>query len=368
MRGRWSLPKRTDPSAAAVGRAALRTTIAPVSLTDILRVIWRQARFLLVLIIVGSAAATAYVLLAEKEYESTASVYVETALPETATRAALQQAVSYTNYRTITLERLATSDLVLEPVIDELALTESADELAAKVVALSALDTSIIDIRARDTDPERAAAIANEVAKVLTVEFSSPPREEGIEVGVVIADRAAASDVPVQPRPALVIGLAAAAALLAGAAYALARHALDPRIAIPADLAGLRPLPLLGVVRRSARPDEWVQLARTISERSYLDERSTLLVPAESRTAASRVSEALAAHGARVVATDAAGDRLAAIPAADRAILVVRRGDRRSAVVTGLEELDASGVPVAGYVFTDVPRHGMDAHGRTWTP
>ena len=338
-----------------------------MSLTEILRVIWRQVRFLLVLLVASSAAATAYVLLTEKEYESTASVYVEMALPETATRAALQQSVSYTNYRAITLERLATSDLVLEPVVDELALSQSVDELASNVVALSALDTSIIEIRARDTDPELAAAIANEVAEVLTIEFSSPLTDDGIEVGVIIADRATASAVPVQPRSALVIGLAAVAAILAGAAFALARHALDPRIAVPAELAGLRPLPLLGVVRRSPDTDEWDQLARTINERSDLSERSTLVVPAESAAAASRLSDALAAHGARVAATGAAGDRLAALLPSDGAILVVRRGDRRSAVITGLEELDASGVPIVGYVVTDVPRRGIDAHGRTRT-
>ena len=63
-----------------------------------------------------------------------------------------------------TYAALATKRPILDAVISELGLEGSADELAKRVKANAPLDSTLLTLSAQDTDPARAAAIANALA------------------------------------------------------------------------------------------------------------------------------------------------------------------------------------------------------------
>ncbi len=61
---------------------------------------------------------------------------------------------------------LVTSPRTLQPVIDQLSLPYSAEELAPKIKATSPLDTILIDVAVTDPSPSRARDIANAITRV----------------------------------------------------------------------------------------------------------------------------------------------------------------------------------------------------------
>ncbi len=68
-----------------------------------------------------------------------------------------------------TYAAVATKRPILQAVVDELHLDTSSDELAQRVQANAPLDSTLLTISAQDSDPSRAAAIANAVAEQLIV-------------------------------------------------------------------------------------------------------------------------------------------------------------------------------------------------------
>ena len=62
--------------------------------------------------------------------------------------------------------QIARMPVVLDPVIAELGLDVTADELASRVTTESPINTAIVEIRATDGDPVVAADLANAIAAV----------------------------------------------------------------------------------------------------------------------------------------------------------------------------------------------------------
>jgi polysaccharide biosynthesis transport protein len=87
----------------------------------------------------------------------------------------------------------ATSPAVLRTVIAELHLPYPPGTLAREIFASTPLDTIVIDIAVRDTDPNRAASIDNAVAKALgelaAAERSSAPLAFSVEHPALVPAR-----------------------------------------------------------------------------------------------------------------------------------------------------------------------------------
>ena len=73
----------------------------------------------------------------------------------------LAQGSSFAEKQMTSYAEVATSPLVLDPVIDRLNLETTSTDLARTVTAVIPPDTVILEISAVDPDPKRAAAIAN---------------------------------------------------------------------------------------------------------------------------------------------------------------------------------------------------------------
>ena len=80
-----------------------------------------------------------------------------------------------------TYARVATTQPVLGSVIRELGLNQTTDELAKRIHADAAIDSTLLTVTAQDTDPVRAAAIANSLANRL---IASSPAVQGAQTDI----------------------------------------------------------------------------------------------------------------------------------------------------------------------------------------
>ncbi len=136
-----------------------------MELSDYIRTLRKNWVIILVLTVVGLGASGGYSLSRTSIYESTSTVFVSTQAGSTA--AELQQGSSFTQARINTYVGLITTPVVLNPVIAELGVAESADRLASQIKASAALNSTLITITVSDSDASQAAQIANAVASSL---------------------------------------------------------------------------------------------------------------------------------------------------------------------------------------------------------
>ena len=147
--------------------------------------------------------------------------------------------------------QVASSDQVVSPVVAQLRLPLTAGELAADISASNPLDTVLIDLGVTDTDPQRAADLANAVAQqfVLVVGNLEQPADGGTSPVKVTVTRPAVPDpVPVSPRPTLNLALGLLAGLALGAGGALLRFRLDTTIKTFEDVTAVTGSAPLGAV------------------------------------------------------------------------------------------------------------------------
>ena len=133
----------------------------------------------------------------------------------------------FTQRRVLTYQQLANTPAVASAVIDRLGLQTTPSELEGRLSARAVPDTVLLDVRARDVSPERAAAIADaaaeEVAEVIK-ELEKPFTQVESPVQPVLLNPATVPDGPMSPRTTLNILAGATLGLLVGLTYAVARE------------------------------------------------------------------------------------------------------------------------------------------------
>lgn len=185
--------------------------ISPMTLGHFLRIALRGYRVILATVVAAVLIGIVVLAVQQPSYRATSIVQVKAGLPENASREALNAAAAYAKFRTITYKALVTTGVVLDKVIDELALPDSSDDLAEHVVALSALDTTTIEIIVSWPDAQGAAEVANSIARHAVDQFSESNGVVSISLSQV--SKATAAEAPAIPNAALSIGLAVFAAL-----------------------------------------------------------------------------------------------------------------------------------------------------------
>jgi capsular polysaccharide biosynthesis protein len=133
----------------------------------------------------------------------------------------------------------ATSPAVLRTVIAELHLPYPPGTLAREIFASTPLDTIVIDIAVRDTDPNRAASIDNAVAKALgelaAAERSVAPLAFSVEHPALV---------PTHPMRQFPLGYPIGG-ILGGALIGIGLGTLRPR-RVPGRMADIEPLTGIG--------------------------------------------------------------------------------------------------------------------------
>lgn len=205
-----------------------------------------------------TGAAVAYCWQATPLYRASTSVFFS--IRSGQTPAELAQGLNYTQNQVQSYTEVATSPLVLQPVIDDLGLDRSPKQLAAAISAKAPINTVIINITVSDPDPAKAADIANAVGQQLSkvVGKLAPESGQGEPIRVTTLAPAVEPSVPASPRVKLIVAVAAVLGLLLGAVLAIVRAVLDTRVGDETDVRKVTLSPVIGSI----------ELASTLRHRS----------------------------------------------------------------------------------------------------
>ncbi len=247
--------KRRRRSYTAFGDEPADDLRSPVQIQDYLRALRRGWRIIVVSVIACLLVGGLIIARSERVYAANAELFV--APGSGSSTAELVQGSAFFEDRVKTYALIVDSAVVLEPVIEELGLDESARSLAASVSATAPIETVLLRIRVTDTDPERAAAVANAVAarfrdvatELETVEGS----DEDPVVRVTIVEPATVPRVPISPNTKLILVLAAMIGLAVGFAIAVSREALNNRVRSESDLRAITDIPVVGKIPQKER-------------------------------------------------------------------------------------------------------------------
>lgn len=219
-----------------------------MEIRDYLRILRKSWGLIVALVLLGAGIAATYSYLQKPTYQATAKVFVST--QSSGTIGELAQGNSFSVQRVKTYSDLVVTPAVLKPVIEELNLDITSEELAPEITASAPLDTSIIDISVENTDPALAADLANSTAANLAqaveklelsnaADASSPVKLTPVQMAVV-------PTTPVSPKIPLNIALGTLLGLALGVGIAVLRHTMDTRIHNQKDVEAITSIPVLG--------------------------------------------------------------------------------------------------------------------------
>jgi capsular exopolysaccharide synthesis family protein len=208
-----------------------------VDLHDYLRVVRKRWRTICVVTLVLVAFAALLTMWSPKVYQARTQLFVSTSGGQDSTQ--LLQGNTFTQQRVKSYSDLITTPSVLDPVIKNLGLDLTADQLGKKITASVPLDTVLIDVMVDDQDPKQAANIAAAVGKqfsasVIDLERVSDNAPSPVKVSVVRPPAVPTS--PISPKPLRNIALGVVLGLLVGLGVALLRDTFDTSIKSERDV------------------------------------------------------------------------------------------------------------------------------------
>ncbi|MEV1068830.1 polysaccharide biosynthesis tyrosine autokinase [Streptomyces sp. NPDC050263] len=213
-----------------------------------------------VCLVLAVGAALAVTNLSTPVYAASTQLFVATRSGEDA--AQLSQGQSFSQARVQSYAAIVPTRKVTGPVVRELKLRTTPEELASRITAEAPLNTVLINITVRDTDPKRAARVANAVAAGFSavVERLETPRPDQAAareqdapdpvspVSLGVTQQAVAPADPVSPRPLLNLAAGVLAGLLLAAGLVVLRETLDTTLKTVEALGEFTGLPSLGAI------------------------------------------------------------------------------------------------------------------------
>lgn len=279
------------------------------------------------LVVLGAIGGFVYAKTQTPLYRSTSSVLLSAERGEST--ADLAQGSNYIQNLVQSYTNLAVSDIVLQPVIDELGLDVGPAQLANSVSADAPLNTVVINIWAVDPDPKQAQRIDSAVTASLTDKVATVAAH-GVDgkpsVRVTNINLATLPRMQFYPDSRLSAGIGGIIGLAIATFIAFIRHALSTRLTDVDDLALITPEPALGEILETrhhmsitasilANPygivmESFRQLAASLRFAEIDHKRKTLVVtsaqPNEGKTSVSiGLAVALAEAGQRILLIDA---------------------------------------------------------------
>ncbi len=215
-----------------------------MDLHDYLEVFRRRWVSATIVLLVITALTTAGTMVMTPQYTATTRLFF--AVEDTETVTDLAQGSSFAVKQMTSYAEVATSPVVLGPVITKLGLDQDPTTLAKSVKATIPPETVILEISVTDTSAELAASIANAVgARVAEVaaQLSAGKAVKATPIAPALIPTSPSS--PIIPRN---LALGVALGLLLGLGVALLRHLLDTRVRSEQDVRAVTASPLLGTV------------------------------------------------------------------------------------------------------------------------
>jgi len=298
-----------------------------VELNEYINILHKRWLSVAMIALATLAATAAVTLLMTPKYSASNRMFFSVQAGDSVSD--LAQGSTFTEKQMTSYAEVATSPLVIEPVIEELGLQVSVADLAEALTVTVPPDTVILEVTATDESPERAAEIANAVAEQLTVAVGdlSPERADGVEaVRASVTTPAVAPAEPSSPNVTRNLALGLVLGVMLGVGVALLREMLDTKVRDERDINAVTDSSVIGVVGfeptgmekpvfmyddPTGQRAEAVRRLRTNLQFVDLADRPgsivvTSSVPGEGKsTTAINLAVALADSGARVVLVDA---------------------------------------------------------------
>src|SRR5829696_463882 len=298
----------------------------PLELREYFDIIRRRWLSILIIALMTLALTSLITLMLPKKYTATTQLFFTVAGKSVSD---LAQGSDFAADQMKSYAKVATSPIVLEPVISGLGLPTTSGALRESIEATVPYGTVILEIAVTDSDPHRAAGIANGVGEQLTTvaEGFTPGGQVTSEtVSVTTLAAAQVPLVPSSPNISLNLGLGLIAGFMLGIGIAVLRKMLDTKVRTEEDVRALTDRPILGVVgfdqhvprhpvilreEPLAAPSEAIRRLRTNLQ--FIDvanrPRSMVItssIPGEGKsTIAINLAVSLADTGARVILVDA---------------------------------------------------------------
>jgi capsular exopolysaccharide synthesis family protein len=240
-----------------------------LDLRGYLKVLARRWPTVLICLLLGIGVAETATAVSTPVYEARTQLFVATRTG--ADTSELNQGQTFSQARVQSYAAIVATREVTQPVIRELRLRYTPEELASRITAEAPLNTVLINITVRDTAPARAARIADAVAErfVTVVEELETPRpafayrdefgrytDPVSPVSLGVTQQAGVPMSPVFPNRLLDLAAGLLGGLLLAAGIVALREALDTTIKTSDALGEITSLPVLGSIpydRSSAR-------------------------------------------------------------------------------------------------------------------
>lgn len=218
-----------------------------MELKDYIRVIrkrWQIIVAVALVVLAGAALATA---LSPKVYEAQTQLFVSTA--GSSDSSALLSGSNFTQERVISYADVITTPNVLDPVIKTLHLNTTAASLGTQITATVPLNTVLIQVAVRNTNPRVAAEVADAVGTQFTqtvAQLESVNKGQSSPVKVTVVSAPTVPTSPVSPQPIRNLGLGVVLGLLLGLGLALLRDLLDTTIKSERDCSVVTDTTVIG--------------------------------------------------------------------------------------------------------------------------
>lgn len=206
--------------------------------------LWRKKiLILLVAIITGGLAFVYSSLIVRPQYTSTSRIYVVNHA-QGEQNVLTNQALQAGSYLVKDYQEIILSQDVLEKVIVNQKLTMTAKQLASKIKVSVPRDTRIVSIEVKDTNPDTASQLANELRVVAAEKIKAVTKVS--DVTTLEEARPAISPSSPNIRRNTVLGVAGGAVIII--VLLTLQELLDDRVKRPEDIEEVLELPLLGVI------------------------------------------------------------------------------------------------------------------------
>lgn len=186
------------------------------------------------LVVLACAAGVTY--LTPKTYDSQFQFFVSTV--DTGQNSQLSQGSSFLEQRVQSYSQLVSAPVVLKPVVKELQLPITANDLAQRITASIPSNTVLIDVTVRGPDPHQTQQIANAIGQQYPktiAELESVTTKSGSPVKVTLTKSPTFNPLPVNPRPVRNLVLGFVLGLLLSIGVAVIRHVLDTKVRTKED-------------------------------------------------------------------------------------------------------------------------------------
>lgn len=216
-----------------------------LDLRELFYMLVKHMRLIALLTVISvSVTALATIFLMTPTYETFTTLMLGKPVEELNASQVNNQGI-LTNQQLIgTYAEIAKSKVVINKVVNELGNTMTPAELRSKVSVTLLNNTAVIKVGVKDSDPERAAVIANAMAKTFMAEVSNIMKIENVQV----IDPAEVPVNPISPRLLMNLAISLILGLMLGVFISFLIEFMDRSVKTPEDVQKYLGLPVLGMI------------------------------------------------------------------------------------------------------------------------